>query len=104
MPEICLSVHLYNKQIVAFLKRPAHNIHVGQISPLDSNRRQTIIEECSIEFSIPALQKFRRPPMFLRHSKADAPNDRHQSQNRNGDVDAQAHVVIVWPAYLCGNG
>jgi hypothetical protein len=40
----------------------------------------------------------------LCYGKTDTPADHHQGQNRNGGVDAQAHVVIVWPGSLCGNG
>jgi hypothetical protein len=102
--NVAVSVYLDQKRTITLLHRLSGIVSIRQIRPLHDGRWQTVLEKGPVEFLILVLQEFGPALPFLGHGKANAPDDYNQSQKRNGDVDTQAHVVIVCSRSVCGNG
>jgi hypothetical protein len=86
IPEICSYVHEHDKRTVVFPVSFPLAVVYGQVSPLDADKRQAVVEKLSIQLLIPALQKLRRSPVFFANG-AHTTNDCKQGEDGNGDVN-----------------
>jgi hypothetical protein len=86
IPEICSLVHEHNKRTIVFPVSLPLAVVLGQVSPLDANRRQAVVEKLSIQLLNLALQKLWRSPVLFANC-AHTSNDYKQGEDGNGDVN-----------------
>ena len=102
--EVSVTIHEYYKGVAFFQVCLTHAVFLGQISPVNLNRWQLVVEECSIQLLILGLQKLWCSPALLSDRKANAPKNCNQRNQGDGDTNAQTHEVIVLGLAACGHG